>query len=793
MNNKFMALYPEKIGTFVLRALLPAAGKFSLSLIFSLGIFPLLEGGAGGCKAQTLSANLQSFSILSGSSVTSVQTTDVNGNVGAVGTVDSTVKAGGTVTGSVCVLSTALDSLQKIQQAFFNKQAQTISQTNVSNTTYTAGTYSFPSSLTMQDQIILTGDSTAKFIFNINGSLTFDAQLVLSGSVRAENIFFNADSSVQILDSARICGTILCSGTISCMTDCFLKNARLLSADSVNMIAPADTLGIISKQLISFGSTCGCAIDLGNKDTCANNQITSDNELWLKFIPDSEQVEISVRDNNAQIGNDTLFIFKGNCNEYFFFSCIANHGNTSEFKSSFDSIPFTPGANYLLRLKTTLLNSSFSFCISNLSNKFHVSSAGPCSSNNCNSVNCSTSTCELIANGDFTNNFTPPSGQNPFYSCDVCCWKDGWGSPSINTINNPPPPPLSPSYAVLGTMIGVCNSNPAHISDAMYVPINVQSRNYILSYYDRVNCCDQNMMPESIDAFVGIGNLSVNAGIPSGQQCENIPANYQEIVGPTIGNNYVNNKTWTQKIFCFKVNYPYLDLFFFPRGGTSKTVYNWFVDGVSLIPFDPTFITNVTICSGSSVQLISSPCWQQLQALGVTASWTSTPAGFTSTSFTPTVSPQSPTVYTVTFKGPGGCTSNSGTTTVNVQGPTISFAADNGVHCLSSLNLVQFTSTIIGVSPFTIHWDFGDPASGPNNSSIILNPTHSYFSTSSGPGIYQIGLTVTDASGCSTTVCHPVEIAPCCYQKSDFDVQQDISLTTQTWQQPPFNGYCNSC
>ncbi|MBI3501888.1 MAG: gliding motility-associated C-terminal domain-containing protein [Bacteroidetes bacterium] len=80
MKNKF---------AFALRVLLPAAGKFSLSLIFSCGIFPLFEGGAGGCKAQTLSANLQSFSILSGSSVTSVQTTDVNGNVGAVGTVDS--------------------------------------------------------------------------------------------------------------------------------------------------------------------------------------------------------------------------------------------------------------------------------------------------------------------------------------------------------------------------------------------------------------------------------------------------------------------------------------------------------------------------------------------------------------------------------------------------------------------------------------------------------------------------------------------------------------------------------
>ncbi|MBI3503056.1 MAG: DUF3494 domain-containing protein [Bacteroidetes bacterium] len=339
--------------------------------------------------SQTLSTNLQSFSILSGSSVTSVQTTDVNGNVGAVGTVDSTVKAGGTVTGSVCVLSTALDSLKQIQQAFFNKQAQTISQTNVSNTTYAAGTYSFPSSLTMSDQITLAGDSTSKFIFNVNGPLTFDAQLVLSGGVRAENIFFNSDSTVRILDSARICGTILCSGTISCMTDCFLKNARLLSADSVNMIAPADTLGIISKQLISFGSSCNCAIDLGNKDTCANNITMSDSVMWFKFVADSSVMQIII---SSPINSKpkSLEVYSGTCNSL---SLIGS--NTVSANS--DTLPhlklwgLAAGSSYNIKVINVNPHAVFGLCVNKVSPVSPFASCGawlPCGNN-------------LVINGDF--------------------------------------------------------------------------------------------------------------------------------------------------------------------------------------------------------------------------------------------------------------------------------------------------------------------------------------------------------------------------------------------------------
>ncbi|MBI3500167.1 MAG: PKD domain-containing protein, partial [Bacteroidetes bacterium] len=550
----------------------------------------------------------------------------------------------------------------------------------------------------------------------------------------------------------------------------------------------------------SPGSSCASAIDLGNKDTCANNQITSDNQLWLKFIPDSEQVGISVRDNNAQIGNDTLFIYYGDCNQNVFFTCIANHGNTSLFESAFDSIPFTPGKLYLLNLKTTLSNSSFSYCISNISNKFHVSTAGPCSSNNCVSVNCKASSCQIIPNGDFTNNHTPPSGQSPFYSCDVCCWNDAWGAAGIGTIV-PLPPPASPDYAILRAGYGTCGSNPkAAVSDAIFsvLPNPVgNNASYILSYYDHVGY-DQNGYPAPVSAFIGLGPIMTKGqGDPTHLQCvpQPLPSPNFEIVGPIKGNDNVNYTAWTKKVICFKTdNNSYGSLFLFPSQ-IVKLIHTWDIDDIELFPFDPSpQPTNPIICQGTSILLISSPCWQQLQALGVTASWTSSPAGFTSTSFNPTVSPQSKTDYTVTFTGPGGCTS-SATITVQVLPFAIIFNTDNGVHCLDlSGGKVQFTSSVFGgILPFIYNWNFGDPASGSNNTSTMANPSHVYSSVSSGPGVYMVSLTVTDAKGCSTTVCHPVEIAPCCYQKSDFDVQQDISLTTQTWQQPPFNGYCNSC
>lgn len=81
----------------------------------------------------------------------------------------------------------------------------------------------------------------------------------------------------------------------------------------------------------------------------------------------------------------------------------------------------------------------------------------------------------------------------------------------------------------------------------------------------------------------------------------------------------------------------------------------------------------------------------------------------------------------------------------------LSVAADftNTPTCLPS-GIVSFTnnSSIADGSPISYTWDFGDPASGPNNSSSITSPTHTYTST----GPFTVLLTATSINNCVSTV-----------------------------------------
>lgn len=65
--------------------------------------------------------------------------------------------------------------------------------------------------------------------------------------------------------------------------------------------------------------------------------------------------------------------------------------------------------------------------------------------------------------------------------------------------------------------------------------------------------------------------------------------------------------------------------------------------------------------------------------------------------------------------------------------------------------LVNFSSTSTVAAPSTIttnSWNFGDPASAGNNTSTLLNPSHTF----SGSGTYTVTLTVTTGNGCSQSV-----------------------------------------
>lgn len=71
--------------------------------------------------------------------------------------------------------------------------------------------------------------------------------------------------------------------------------------------------------------------------------------------------------------------------------------------------------------------------------------------------------------------------------------------------------------------------------------------------------------------------------------------------------------------------------------------------------------------------------------------------------------------------------------------------------CVNS-NTLSFTNTS-ALCPATT-WDFGDPASGPNNSSTAANPTHSF----SAPGTYIVTLTATGPVNAPSTTTQTVHV-----------------------------------
>jgi PKD repeat protein len=76
-----------------------------------------------------------------------------------------------------------------------------------------------------------------------------------------------------------------------------------------------------------------------------------------------------------------------------------------------------------------------------------------------------------------------------------------------------------------------------------------------------------------------------------------------------------------------------------------------------------------------------------------------------------------------------------------------------------AMDSASFTDTSIsaaaGAQIVSTQWSFGDPASGASDSSSEAAPSHKF----SGPGLYTVMLTVTDANGLSSTTTQPITAA----------------------------------
>lgn len=100
----------------------------------------------------------------------------------------------------------------------------------------------------------------------------------------------------------------------------------------------------------------------------------------------------------------------------------------------------------------------------------------------------------------------------------------------------------------------------------------------------------------------------------------------------------------------------------------------------------------------------------------------------------------------------------------------------NSAACLpNGLTTFNNTSTIADASPLTYNWDFGDPASGANNTSTATNPTHFYTT----PGPYTVTLTVTSNSSCINTITQIINNI-FAQPKSSFTYTPEACINTNT-------------
>ncbi|MGE5412838.1 MAG: PKD domain-containing protein [Syntrophomonadaceae bacterium] len=98
-------------------------------------------------------------------------------------------------------------------------------------------------------------------------------------------------------------------------------------------------------------------------------------------------------------------------------------------------------------------------------------------------------------------------------------------------------------------------------------------------------------------------------------------------------------------------------------------------------------------------------------------------------------------------------------------------------------NAVQFTDTSTG-SPTSWSWNFGDPASGNNNTSAVQNPTHAFAAA----GSYNVSLQATNASG-SNTIQKSVTVSaggpiPCVADAETLCLNNGRFQVTTEWTKP---------
>lgn len=162
---------------------------------------------------------------------------------------------------------------------------------------------------------------------------------------------------------------------------------------------------------------------------------------------------------------------------------------------------------------------------------------------------------------------------------------------------------------------------------------------------------------------------------------------------------------------------------------------------------------DATVCNGASIQLGGTPAGTGAGTLSY--SW-SPAVGLSCTNCpNPTLTASTNQTYTLTVSSSLGCTDNNNVNISVTPPPTASFnfVGNNGCSNIP----IQFTNTSSGTG-LSYSWNFGEPSSGSQNTSNLINPIHQYNAVGAGTQNYTVTLVVTNSNGCTASFSQTVTV-----------------------------------
>jgi len=162
---------------------------------------------------------------------------------------------------------------------------------------------------------------------------------------------------------------------------------------------------------------------------------------------------------------------------------------------------------------------------------------------------------------------------------------------------------------------------------------------------------------------------------------------------------------------------------------------------------------DTTICSGSSVDLGARVTVNGTAP--IVYDW-SPATGLSCTNCpNPIATPLTTTTYTLTITDDDGCVRTRNITVTIAPDPVAGFTFSSNNVCANAP--IQFTSTSTG-SGLSYSWNFGNPASGGQNTSNQQNRSHRFVTSGSGTSNFNVTLTVTNSFGCQDAITQVISI-----------------------------------